>query len=361
MNTRDHRPSRPRCRRSRPIIAAALLLPAALAVTLPGCAAHTDSPQHENPAARAADPLPSWYDTEARARILQFVERTTTPGSPDFIPPDQRIAVFDNDGTLWAEQPLYFQLLFAIDRVKTLAPSHPEWQHTEPFASLLKSDTKSALAGGEHAILNIVAATHAGMTTDEFDQTVRDWIESARHPTTRRRYLDMTYQPMVEVLNLLRAANYKTFIVSGGGVEFMRAFAQSAYGVPPEQVIGSSFKQRFETRNGVPVLIKLAEVDFIDDKEGKPIAIQKHIGRRPVIAFGNSDGDLQMLEWTAAGPGPSLCAFVRHTDAQREWKYDRESHIGRLDRGLDAASARGWLIVEIDRDWKTVFGTPASR
>jgi phosphoserine phosphatase len=303
----------------------------------------------------ADDPLPSWNDGAAKSSILDFVAATTTEGSPDFVPPDERIATFDNDGTLWAEQPLYFQFLFALDRVKALAPEHPEWKEQEPFASLLKGETKAALAGGEKAVLEIVMATHAGITTEEFEEIVRNWLATARHPTTKRPYTEMVYQPMLEVLAYLRANGYKTFIVSGGGVEFMRVFAEKTYGVPPEQVVGSSIKTKFEIRDGTPVLVRLPEVNFIDDKAGKPVGINSHIGRRPIAAFGNSDGDLQMLQWTAAGPGKRFCLFVHHTDAKREWAYDRKSIVGQLDKGLDEAKARGWMVVDMKADWKTIF------
>jgi phosphoserine phosphatase len=303
----------------------------------------------------AQEPLSSWNDTAPKAAIVGFIERVTRQGSPDFVPADQRVATFDNDGTLWAEQPLYFQLLFAIDRVKALASQHPEWKDKEPFASLLKGDVKVALAGGEHAILEIVMATHAGMTTDEFEKVVKDWIAAARHPASGRPYTDMVYQPMLELLNYLRANGFKTFIVSGGGVEFMRAFAEKVYGIPPEQVIGSSGVTTFEMRQGTPVLVKEPKVEFIDDKSGKPIGINRFIGRRPILAFGNSDGDLQMLQWTAAGGGARFMGIVHHTDGEREWAYDRQSHIGRLDKALDEANARGWTLVDMKRDWKKVF------
>ena len=302
-------------------------------------------------AAQAEDPLPSWNEGAAKKSIVDFVERVYEVDSPDFVPPAERIAVFDNDGTLWAEQPLYFQFLFAIDRVKALAPEHPEWKEQEPFAALLRGDH----AGGEHALLEIVMATHAGMTTDEFQAIVDGWLATAVHPQTGRLYTEMAYQPMLELLDYLRANGFKTFIVSGGGIEFMRAFAEQVYGIPPEQVIGSSGKQAFEIRDGQPVLVKLPEVSFVDDKEGKPIGIQAHIGRRPLAAFGNSDGDLQMLQWTAAGAGPRFCLYVHHTDAEREWAYDRTSSIGRLDQGLDEAVAKGWTVVSIKDDWKRVF------
>ncbi|NTW35314.1 MAG: haloacid dehalogenase-like hydrolase [Syntrophobacteraceae bacterium] len=304
---------------------------------------------------QAADPLPSWHDGPAKMAIIEFVMTTIDTGSPRFVPPQERIAAFDNDGTLWAEQPMYFQLLFALDRVKALAPQHPEWEEKEPFASLLKGDVKGALAGGERAMLEIVMATHAGMTTEEFAQTVQAWITSAKHPKTGRLYTEMVYQPMLELLAYLRANGFKPFIVSGGGVEFMRPWVEKVYGIPPEQVIGSSIKTKLEMRDGKPVLVRLPELDFIDDKEGKPVGIQRHIGRRPIAAFGNSDGDLQMLQWTAAGTGRSLCLYVHHTDAEREWAYDRTSPVGRLDKGLEEAKTKGWTVVDMKNDWKRIF------
>ncbi|MGH7307938.1 MAG: HAD family hydrolase [Candidatus Rokuibacteriota bacterium] len=309
------------------------------------------------PVARAAgqDPLPSWNDGPTKQAILAFVQKVTDKNGPDFVRPADRIATFDNDGTLWAEQPLYFQFIFALDRVKALAPQHPEWKDKEPFASLLKGDLKGALGGGERALLEIVAATHSGMTTTEFDQIVKDWLATAQHPKFKRPYTDLVYQPMLELLAYLRANGFKTFIVSGGGAEFMRVFAERVYGIPPEQVIGSTGKQKFELRSGRPVLVKLPAVDFVNDKDGKPISIQKVIGRRPIAAFGNSDGDLQMLQWTAAGEGARFCLYVHHTDARREWAYDRQSSIGRLDKGLDEAQSRGWTVADMKRDWAIVF------
>ena len=305
--------------------------------------------------AETHDPLRSWNDGKAKQSIIAFVTRVTDARSADFVPPAERIAVFDNDGTLWAEQPMYFQLLFALDRVKLLAPQHPEWKHKEPFASLLEGDVTGALAGGEHAILEIVMATHAGNTTEEFEKIVRDWIATARHPESGRLYTDMVYQPMLEVLDYLRANGFKTFIVSGGGIEFMRPWSGQVYGVPPEQVIGSSIKVKFEMRDGRPVLVRLPELDFFDDKEGKPVAIHQQIGRRPIAAFGNSDGDLQMLQWTTAGQGPRFALYVHHTDAEREWAYDRSSSVGRLDKGLDEARSKGWTVVDMKQDWKVVY------
>jgi hypothetical protein len=306
-------------------------------------------------AAYAQDPLPSWNDTAPKKTIVAFVEKVTKEGSSDFVPVAERIATFDNDGTLWAEQPIYFQLLFALDRVKALAPQHPEWKTKEPFASLLKGDMKGALAGGEKAILQIVAATHTGMSTEEFEQIVKDWIATAKHPKTGRLLTEMVYQPMLELLAYLRANGFKTFIVSGGGIEFMRPWTEKVYGVPPEQVVGSSVKTQFEMRDGKPVLMRLPAVNFIDDKTGKPIGINEHIGRRPIAAFGNSDGDLQMLQWTMAGAGARFALIVHHDDAEREWAYDRKSHIGTLDKAWDEAVAKGWTVVSMKNDWKTIF------
>lgn len=303
---------------------------------------------------QGSDPLPSWNEGSARQSILDFVTRVTAEGSADFVPVPERIATFDNDGTLWSEQPAYFQAFFIFDRIRELAPGHPEWKDREPFASVLKGDLKSALSGGEHALLELTMATHAGMTTDEFESIVRSWLATAKHPETGRPFTAMVYQPMLELLAFLRASGFRTYIVSGGGIEFMRPWSERVYGIPPEQVIGSSIKTRFELRDGNPVLVRLPELNFVDDGEGKPVGIQSHIGRRPIAAFGNSDGDLQMLQWTAGNQRPSLCLYVHHTDADREWAYDRQSAIGRLDRGLDEAKARGWTVVDMKNDWKTI-------
>jgi hypothetical protein len=305
--------------------------------------------------ALAADPLPSWNDTGPKKAIIAFVEKVTREGSPEFVAPAERIATFDNDGTLWAEQPMYFQLAFALDRVKALAPQHPEWKDKEPFASLLKGDVKGALAGGERAILEIVMATHAGMTTEEFEKIVKDWIATAKHPKTGRQLTGMVYQPMVELLAYLRANGFKTFIVSGGGVEFMRPWTEEAYGIPPEQVVGSRGRLKFELRGEQPVLLKLPEIDLVDDGPGKPVGIQQVIGRRPIAAFGNSDGDQQMLEWTMGGGGACLAVLVHHTDGVRETAYDRQSSIGRLDKAWDEATARGWTVVDMKTEWKRIF------
>jgi len=307
------------------------------------------------PAAQAADALPSWNKGASKQAITAFVSKVTKAGSPDYVPVSRRIATFDNDGTLWAEQPLYFQFLFVIDRIKAMAPQHPEWQDTEPFASILKGDYTAALAGGEHEVLKLMKATHTGLTTEEFEAIVRDWFSKAKHPTTAKLYSEMVYQPMLELLAYLRANRFKTYIVSGGGIEFMRVFAEKVYGIPPEQVIGSTGKQALQYRGGRPIIVKLPGLDFNDDKEGKPLSIQKFIGRRPIAAFGNSDGDLQMLQWTCDTAGPHFCLYVHHTDAAREWAYDRASPIGRLDKGLDQAKVKGWTVVDMKRDWKRVF------
>jgi phosphoglycolate phosphatase-like HAD superfamily hydrolase len=306
----------------------------------------------------AADPLPSWNDTGPKKAIVQFVQTVTNKDSPNFVPREKRIATFDNDGTLWAEQPMYFQVFFVVDRVKALAPQHPEWNTKEPFASLLKGDMKGALAGGQKGLMEMMAATHSGMTTDEFEKTVIDWIATARHPKTGKPFTSMTYQPMLELLAYLRGRGFKTFIVSGGGIEFMRPWAEKVYGIPPEQVVGTSGGLKYELRDGKPVIVKTSELLFMDDNVGKPVGIQRQIGRRPIAAFGNSDGDLQMLQWTCIADGARLCLFVHHTDAGREWAYDRESHIGKLDKGLDEAKTRGWAVVDMKNDWKKIFASP---
>jgi hypothetical protein len=306
--------------------------------------------------AYAQDPLSSWNDGPAKKSITEFVAKVTKEGSPDFVPVAERIATFDNDGTLWCEQPMYFQLLFALDRVKALAPQHPEWKTKEPFASLLKGDVKGALAGGEHTILEIIVATHAGMTTAEFEQIVKEWIATAKHPKFKRPYTECVYQPMVELLAYLRANGFKTFIVSGGGIEFMRPWTEKVYGIPPEQVVGSSIKTKYEMRDGKPVLMRLPEMNFIDDKTGKPVGINSHIGRRPIAAFGNSDGDQQMLEWTQAGSGGRLMMLVHHDDAVREFAYGAESKIGTFSDALMAEAKKdGWIVISMKDDWKKIF------
>lgn len=299
------------------------------------------------------DPLPSWNEGNSKKAIIDFVKKTTTKGNADFVAIADRIACFDNDGTLWSEQPMYFQLAFALDRIKAMAPDHPEWKTTQPFQSVLEGNIKAALAGGEKALVQIVMATHSGMSEEAFAKTVKDWLATSTHPVKKKHYNELIYQPMLELLNYLRANGYKTYIVSGGGVDFMRPWVEKAYGIPPEQVIGSSGKLKYDTATGN--IFKLPEIDFIDDKEGKPLAIQKHIGKRPVFTAGNSDGDYAMLQYTSTGTGPRFGLIVHHTDAEREWSYDRASHIGKLDKGLNDASKYNWQIVDMKKEWKKVY------
>src|ERR1700756_1221387 len=303
-----------------------------------------------------SDSLPSWNEGASKKSIVDFVARVTREGGPDYVKPEERIATFDHDGTLWAEQPMYFQIAFAMDRVKALAPKHPDWKNKQPFKAVFDNDTKALALLGETGFLKIIAATHPGMTTEEFNKIVADWIATTRHPRFNRLYTELVYQPMLELLNFVRANGFKTFIVSGGGVEFMRVFTERIYGIPPEQIVGSSGVVRFQLRpDGKPVLLKESKIEFVDDGPGKPVGINRFIGRRPIFAFGNSDGDQQMLEWTAAGNGARFMGLVHHTDAEREYAYDRQSPIGRLDKVLDEANAKGWTIVSMKDDWKTVF------
>jgi phosphoserine phosphatase len=301
------------------------------------------------------DPLPSWNNTTPRQTIIDFVRRVTRQGSPDFVPVDQRIAAFDNDGTLWVEQPMYTELAFVLQRIHQLAPKHPTWKATQPFKGVLEGDIKAVAASGDKGALQLLAAAETNITVDEFHKVVLDWLATAQHPRFKRPYTQCVYQPMLELLAYLRSNGFKTYIVSGGGIEFMRPWTERVYGVPPEQVIGSSARTKFEIVNGQPVIMRLPEINFIDDKEGKPVGINQYIGRRPIAAFGNSDGDLQMLEWTAAGPGPRLMLLVHHTDAVREYAYDRQDKLARLDKALDEAEAKGWIIVDMKNDWKTIF------
>jgi hypothetical protein len=305
--------------------------------------------------AAAAEPLPSWNKGQAKRAIVDFVQRVTEAGGADFVPIPERIAVFDNDGTLWTEKPMYAQLAFALDRVKALAPQNPEWKDKQPFKAALAGDLKTVAAGGEHALLELIMATHAGMTTDAFAKVVVDWLATAKHPRFDRPYTELVYQPMLELLVYLRANGFSNYIVSGGGIEFMRPWTEKVYGIPPEQVIGSSIKTRFELSDGKPVLVRLPEINFIDDKAGKPVGIHMHIGRRPIAAFGNSDGDLQMIQWTTAGSGARFGLIVHHTDSEREWAYDRQSHVGRLDKALDEAKAKGWTVVDMKKNWKAIY------
>jgi len=303
----------------------------------------------------AADPLPSWRDTGPKQAILAFVDKVTREGAPEFLPAGGRIAVFDNDGTLWCEQPMYVQVAFALDRLKALAPKHPEWRRKAPFKKLFEAGPDRMVAVSEQELLEIIKVTHAGMTTDEFAGIVRDWIATARHPRTGHLYTEMVYQPMLELLTYLRSQGFRTFIVSGGGVEFMRAWTSQVYGVPPDQVVGTTFKTKYEVREGKPVIVRLPEIEFVDDKAGKPLGINKFIGTRPVMSFGNSDGDLQMLQWTTAGHGARFGLLVHHTDAVREYAYDRRSAAGRLDKALDAAPKNGWTVVNMKDDWAKIF------
>ena len=310
-------------------------------------------------ASAQTDPLPSWNEGATKKAITDFVARVTMQGSPDFVPVDLRIATFDNDGTLWCEQPFYFQLAFAFDRLKAMAPQHPEWKTKQPFKSVLDGDIKALAAAGEKGLLQIVAATHSGMTVDDFEKFVLEWMATARHPRFKRPYNELVYQPMLELMTYLRTNGFKTFIVSGGGIEFMRPWTEKVYGIPPQQVVGSSGVTKFELKpDGRASLLKLPKVEFIDDGPGKPVGINRFIGRHPIFAFGNSDGDLQMLQWTAAWPGARFMGIVHHTDAEREYAYDRKSHIGKLDKALDEGRRRGWTIVDMKADWKQIFPAP---
>ncbi|MCD2180816.1 HAD family hydrolase [Rhizobium sp. GN54] len=307
------------------------------------------------PATALAQDLPSWNDGARRQAIVDFVTRVTTEGGPDYVAQAERIAVFDNDGTLWSEQPFYFQLGFIIDRVKALAPEHPEWQEKEPFRSILAGDLAAIADSGQKGLVELAMVTHAGMTTEAFETIVTNWFATARHPKTGKLYDEMTFVPMIELLDYLRANGFKTYIVSGGGIEFMRPMTEGAYGVPPEQVVGSSIVTEYRVVDDKPVLERLPKIDFIDDGPGKPVGINTFIGRRPIFAAGNSDGDYEMLRWVTSGNHPSLGIIVHHTDAVREYAYDRESHFGRLDKALDEAGERGWQVVDMKEDWKKIY------
>jgi hypothetical protein len=301
------------------------------------------------------DRLPSWNEGPAKRAIVQFVEKVATEGGPGYVPRPERIAVFDNDGTLWCEQPGYVQAAFALDRIRALSGAHPEWREKPFFRAAIGGDMETILKGTTRERLELIAASHAGMTNEEFEQIALSWLATARHPRFRRPYTELVYQPMLELLAYLRANGFKTYIVSGGGVEFMRPWAGKVYGIPPEQVVGSMIKVKYKLKAGLPSLIRLPEVEFVDDREGKPVGIHRAIGRRPIAAFGNSDGDYEMLCWTTAGPSPRLGVIVHHTDAVREWSYDRDSSAGRLARALEEAPARGWVVVDMKSDWKRVF------
>ena len=339
----------------KPYVHLALLLALTAGCGSPPPAASSSSSAPASAPAAQADPLPSWNDGATKKAIVDFVSRVTRQGGPDFVQPSERIATFDNDGTLWSEQPIYFQLAFALDRVKTLAPKHRDWQQKQPFKGILDGDMKAVVAAGEKGLLEVLAATHAGSTTEEFEKLVTEWIATARHPKLNRPYTDLVFQPMLELLAFLRANGFKTFIVSGGGVEFMRPWTERVYGIPPEHVVGSRAKVLYQVKDGRPELLRLAAIDHIDDKAGKPVGIHQVIGRRPIAAFGNSDGDFEMLEWTTSGSGPRFGLIVHHTDAAREWAYDRDSHIGTLARALDEAPKRGWILADMKQDWKVIY------
>ena len=328
-----------------------------LAGSLIGCRqgqSPVNTPETEM-AVLVADPLPSWNDGAVKKSITDFVEAVTTEGSPRFIPAADRIATFDNDGNLWSEQPLYFQLQFAMDQVKSMAPDHPEWKDNQPFKALLEGDMEALMAEGEAGLIKLVMASHAGMTADAFDTAVREWLRTARHPRFNQPYNALVYQPMLELLDYLRANGFTTFIVSGGGLHFMRPWTEAVYGIPPHQVVDSSIKSEFDYNDGNPVIRKLPELDFIDDKAGKPVGIHKFIGKKPIFASGNSDGDLQMLQYTASNPKGAFMLYLHHTDGEREWAYDRDSHIGRLDKGLEEAEKNGWTVIDMKRDWKVIY------
>jgi phosphoglycolate phosphatase-like HAD superfamily hydrolase len=321
----------------------------------PGPAATSPAAAPASQPTVAADPLPSWNDGATKKAIVDFVGKVTRQGGPDFVQPSKRIATFDNDGTLWSEQPIYVQLAFALDRVKALAPKHPEWKQKQPFTGILEGDMKAVAAAGEKGLMEVMAITHVGNTTEEFEKVVSDWIASAKHPKLNRPYTDLVFQPMLELLTYLRANGFKTFIVSGGGVEFMRPWTERVYGIPPEQVVGSRAKVQYQVKDGKPEIFRLPGADLVDDKAGKPVGIHQVIGRRPIAAFGNSDGDFEMLEWTTSGPGPRFGLIVHHTDADREFAYDRNSHIGTLARALDDAPKRGWMLADMKSDWKVIY------
>lgn len=305
--------------------------------------------------ALAGDPLPSWNDGPSKKQIVDFVQAVTVEGSKDYVKPAERIAVFDNDGTLWTEQPAYFEVLFAFDEIKRLAPQHPEWKTTQPFQAVLEGDHQALAASGMQGLLKILGATHTGISTEAFIDNAKNWLKEARHPKTGRPFDKMIYQPMLEMLDYLRSQQFKTYIVSGGDTAFMRAFAEVVYGVPPEQVIGTNFVTQYQLKNGTPQILRTAQLAHNDDGPGKPESIDAIIGRRPILAFGNSDGDLQMLQWTAAGSGKRFMGLVHHTDAKREWAYDRESQVGRLDKALDLAKASGWTVVDMASEWRRIY------
>jgi phosphoglycolate phosphatase-like HAD superfamily hydrolase len=309
--------------------------------------------------AHAADPLPSWNNGPNKQAIVKFVADVTKKGSPDYVTPAERIATFDNDGTLWSEQPIYFQFAFMLDQVKAAAPQHPEWKDNAAFKALVAHDHKALAELGMKPVLELLMQANSGMSTEAYDKTIRDWLATARHPKTQRLYTEMVFKPMQELLAYLRANGFKTFIVSGGSVEFMRPWSEAAYGIPPEQVVGTLSDVKFDMQDGKPVLMREPKISFIDDGPGKPAGIYRAIGRRPIAAFGNSDGDLQMLQYTTAGSGKRLALIVHHDDAEREYAYDRDSKIGKLDKALDEGLAKNWVVVSMKKDWKQIY--PAAK
>lgn len=319
------------------------------------CAPKTETVEEATSSTSAVDPLPSWVDGQTKQAIVSYVEDVTNPQSKDFIAVSDRIATFDNDGTLWSEQPIYFQFFFALDRVKAMAADHPEWKTKQPFKAVLENNTGELMKQGEKGILQIVMTTHTGMTTDEFEKMVDDWITTAQHPVKKRAFTDLVYQPMLELIDYLRKNEFKVFIVSGGGIEFMRPWTERVYGIPKDQVVGSTIKTKYDYNNGNPVLKRLPEIDLIDDKEGKPVGINRYIGRKPVFVAGNSDGDLQMMRWADSNTLKSFKLYVHHTDSVREWAYDRKSHIGTFNEGFDEAKAKGWTLADMKNDWKVIY------
>lgn len=343
--------------RSRRILASVYAALALAGLAAAGCSTPYDSaaqPPALQQQQAAAQALPSWRDGAAREALLKFVADVTQPGSPNFVPPEERVAVFDNDGTLWSEQPMYFQFFFLLDQVRAAAPQHPEWRTDPAYKALMANDMQAVMRNRKQA-LALIAKANSGMSVEEYDRTIRDWIASARHPRFNKPYTELVFQPQLELLSFLRANGFRTYIVSGGTIDFMRPWSQAVYGIPPEQVIGSSQGIRYAVRDGKPVLMREPKLDFIDDGPGKPVGIYRHIGRRPILAVGNSDGDLQMLEYTTGGSGPRLAVLVHHDDAEREFAYDRQSHVGKLDKALDAARAKGWTVISMKRDWSRIY------
>ncbi|CAL8480860.1 HAD family hydrolase [Caballeronia sp. S22] len=331
-----------------------------VALSVAGCVGQSAS-DAKSPAVasatNAAAALPSWREGTAKKRIVKFVADVTREGSSTFVPPAERIAVFDNDGTLWSEQPLYFQFLFLLDQITAAAPNHPEWKGNPAYQAILKKDY-GALASLQKPLMRLVAVANSGMTVDQYDKTIRNWLATTQHPTLKRPFTELVYQPQLELLAYLRANGFKTFIVSGGTIEFIRPWAETIYGIPPEQVIGSSQLVQYEIRDGHPALVRRPKIDFVNDGPGKPIGIYREIGRRPILAFGNSDGDLQMLQYTAAASGPHLALLVHHDDAVREFAYDRRSKVGKLDKAWDEAVTDGWAVVSMKDDWTTIYPLP---